>query len=85
MTIPIKIKITEKPRKLESVFVGDTLYFPGSNRPDETVRVIDKERGRLYTQRRNSKVRYELRKDGEDYIFNINSKGTVYDAIETKR
>ena len=52
MKVPIKIKITEEGRSLERIAQGDILVFP--NR-EELVKVIDKEKGRLYTQRKISR------------------------------
>jgi len=78
MAIPIKIKITEKVRKLDDLSRGDTLLF--SNR-QETVVVIDKEKGRLYTKRTRGNaeetVLYQLEKVGDSYVFNNKTEGYV--------
>ncbi len=75
----IKLKVTEKDRKLQDLVREDVLVFPDRQ---ETVIVMDKEKGRLYTKRIRGnvekRIRYQLEKAGEDYVFNSKSKGIVY-------
>jgi hypothetical protein len=75
----IKLKVTETNRKLQDLVRQDTLVFPDRK---ETVMVIEKEKGRLYTQRirgnAEERVRYQLEKVGDDYVFNNKSEGFVY-------
>ena len=75
----IKLKVTETNRKLQDLVRQDTLVFPDRK---ETVMVIEKEKGRLYTQRIRGnaaeRVRYQLEKVGDDYVFNNKSEGFVY-------
>lgn len=87
----IKIKVTETIRKLQDLVRQDVLYFPNSRRLDETVMVVDKGKGDLYTQRirgdMEERVLYHLQKVGEDFVFNSKSEGFVYQTkkVEGKK
>ena len=80
MRVPIKITLTEENRRLETLVRGDVLIFPDRQ---ETVKVIDKELGKLYNQRmagkKEERVVYKLKKsEMDDPVINKNSKGEVY-------
>jgi len=87
----IRLKVSEANRKLRELVKRDVLYFPNSKRLDETVMVVDKEKGDLFTRRMRGhieeRVLYHLQKVGDDYIFNSKSEGYVYHAkrIEGKK
>jgi len=75
----IKLKVTQANRKLQELVRQDILVFPDRQ---ETVMVIEKEKGRLYTKRIRGnveeRVRYQLEKAGDDYVFNNKSEGYAY-------
>ncbi len=77
----IKINLAKKGRRLQDLVRGDTLVFPDR---EETVVVIDKKKGELYTKRirectaggkAEETVLYHLNKVGEDYLVQADTQG----------
>jgi hypothetical protein len=93
----IRLKVTQANRKLQDLVRGDVFFFPNNKRLDETVVVIDKVKGDLFTRRIRyndrtrenveERVLYHLEKVGEDFVFNNASEGYVnyFKVVKEKR
>lgn len=93
----IRLKVTQTNRKLRDLVRGDVFFFPDTKRLNETVVVIDKNKGDLFTRRIRyndrtgenveERVLYHLEKVGEDFVFNNASEGYVnyFKVVKEKR